>query len=507
MTLMQEKSIICQSDRICIDQISRLIVKIAICLLLILVSLRVPIFRSLWLDETVTAWVVSSDWSETWRRATIYQAQSPLYFMLIKAWPWRGESEFLFRVPSVLCALGTVFGLSQLARQVWGRDAQLIAILSCVSQIEFIMAAIQARPYALGILAAVWSVVFLLSWVSKGNVLLLVAHFGMALLAFYSHYLFCLVGLVFLTILFIEKDRCRWLPYCIGLMCATFLALPGLYHLAWWGGKADGALFAAMPSTSKFLQRIIPGELLVYLLGGGFVGCLFTKQRLARPPLRVVILVGVWIVGGCAVLFLASHLSGQSVFVGRYLGWRVGGFVLGTILVASLFSDFVGQRAFFAVYSFLAIQQASQRVWEIEDWSGTAKTLAEQPHLPVMLYSGLRESEQLTTESGDDFRSYLASPLLAYEVSASSIVVMPGNPESEGSRRFSEGATRHIIGSETAFYLVINDQPIYVSGERVEPGKRLIGFFDKLGVACTVMAQRPSRGLVTIHRCETLHSH
>jgi hypothetical protein len=503
---MQEKSIICQNARISLDPGSRLMVKVAICLLLILVSFRVPIFLSLWLDETVTAWVVSADWSEAWRRATIYQAQSPLYFMLIKAWPWSGESEFLFRLPSVVCAVGAIYGLSQLARQVWGRDAQLIAILSSLSQIDFIMAAIQARPYALGIFAAVWAVVFLLSWVSKGKVLFLVAHLGMALLAFYSHYLFSLVGMVFLTILYAERERCRWRPYCLGIICATFLALPGLYHLAWWGGKAGGALFTPMPSTGKFFQRVIPGELLVYLLGGFFVGCLFTKQWLARPPARVVLLVCVWIVGGCAALFLASHLSGQSVFVGRYLGWRVGGFVLGTILVVSLFSDLAGRRAFFAVYSFLAIQQAVQRIWDIEDWSGTAQTLAKQPDLPVILYSGLRESEQLTTQSDEDFRSYLASPLLAYEVSASRIIVMPGNAESEGTRRYSEGAIRQMIASRPVFYLVINDQPIYVSGERVEPGERLKGFFDKFGVVCTDGAQRPSRGLVTIHQCEILRS-
>ena len=76
-----------------LDPVARLIVLIAIVILMAIYGVNLPLTQSLWLDETVSAWLASSDWRDCFRRAATYQAQSPLYFLLFKAAPWREASE------------------------------------------------------------------------------------------------------------------------------------------------------------------------------------------------------------------------------------------------------------------------------------------------------------------------------------------------------------------------------------------------------------------------------
>lgn len=467
------------------DGITLWILRVGVILIAACLALRTPIHSSLWLDETVTAWVASASWSAAWQRAVMYQAQSPLYFMLFKAWPWRESSELLARLPSLFCGGFAAFGICLLAREIFGKGSGLFALLFALTSSELVRVSIQARPYSLGMAGVVWSVLFLFWWIQTKRLQYLVAHFGAALLSFYSHYLFGLIGLVYPSVILLWGERSSWRRYVRCSLTALPCAFPGCYHLLMWRGKAHGALFTSLPTLGDLFAQMIPATFLVYLVGALIVAFAFTREAVRLPHRRVIVLSLVWVVGGCVVLFGVSRFSGVPLFVGRYLSWRFGGFVIGAMVLASLFRDKAGQRAFFVTYLFLAIQYSAEQKWKIEDWFSAARRVNELHGVPVILYSGLRESEQLAVNASLEFRDYLAAPLSVYGVDPKRIVVMPGDPTASGTSEYGESAIARLQATGEKFLLVVNDQPI-VLGERglVRPGERMRQFLESHEVSC-----------------------
>lgn len=489
------------------DRLTRWIVFSGLLLIFCCLAIRTPLYSSLWLDETVTVWVASAEWPEAWRRAVTYQAQSPLYFMLFKAWPWRESSEFFARLPSLFCGGVAAASICLIGRELFGKGSSVFTLLFALTAPELVKISVQARPYALGMVGVLWSVLFLLWWVRSEYSRYLGAHFAMALLAFYGHYLFGLIGLVYLCVVLLWGNLSLWVRYLRGVLIALPVALPGCYHLLMWRGKAQGALFTTLPSLRDFFLQLIPPTLLVYLVGALIVGAIFSRDTVRLPSRRLLTLSGVWTVAGCVVLYGVSWVSGVPLFVDRYLSWRFGGLVLGAMVLASVFRDVAAQRAFFITYVFLALQYSAAQKWRIEDWSSVAKQITAVEGVPVVLYSGLRESEQLSVDASAEFRDYLAAPLSVYGVAPSRISVMPGDPTTADARDYGESVIGRVREQGGRFFLVVNDQPI-VLGERglVRPGKRMREFLELRRLRCEGFDSADGlRGdeLVKISLCES----
>jgi mannosyltransferase len=70
-------------------------------------GLRLPTLssRSLWLDETYSAWFAHLPLRELWTRAPLYETHPPLYYTLLKGWSaLAGCSEAGLRSLSVLAS-------------------------------------------------------------------------------------------------------------------------------------------------------------------------------------------------------------------------------------------------------------------------------------------------------------------------------------------------------------------------------------------------------------------
>lgn len=81
--------------------------------------------ESLWVDELHTSWCVSGDWSAVAPRAAVGN-QSPLYFWMLSGWRWTlgafqplVGTEFLLRLPSVLCWLAAIWLLLTTLKFHW----------------------------------------------------------------------------------------------------------------------------------------------------------------------------------------------------------------------------------------------------------------------------------------------------------------------------------------------------------------------------------------------------
>lgn len=115
--------------------------------------------RSLWLDETYSAWFSSLALVELWTSVPLYETHPPMYYTLLKAWSALfGTTEPALRSLSVAASVVSVMLLAASARLLkLGGLAQCVALLGALflamnpGSIEY---AQQARPYALQTVAA-----------------------------------------------------------------------------------------------------------------------------------------------------------------------------------------------------------------------------------------------------------------------------------------------------------------------------------------------------------------
>jgi uncharacterized membrane protein len=129
--------------------------------------LRLPTLssRSLWLDETYSAWFANLPLRELWTRAPLYETHPPLYYTLLKGWSLlAGRSEAGLRSLSVLASVLTVVALPASARVARlgarGERIALLAGLLLAANPASIAFAQQARPYALQALAGALAVFY-----------------------------------------------------------------------------------------------------------------------------------------------------------------------------------------------------------------------------------------------------------------------------------------------------------------------------------------------------------
>jgi mannosyltransferase len=137
---------------------------------------------SFWYDEAAT---ISASYSRSlgqlWQMLSNVDAVHGLYYLLMHGWfQIFAPTEFWSRAPSGLAIGGAAAGLVVLGRQFSSRTVAVASGVVCAILPRATWAAIEARPYALSMMAAVWLTVLLVyaarrdnaaAWLSYGIVL------------------------------------------------------------------------------------------------------------------------------------------------------------------------------------------------------------------------------------------------------------------------------------------------------------------------------------------------
>jgi mannosyltransferase len=137
---------------------------------------------SFWYDEAAT---ISASYSRSlqqlWQMLGNVDLVEGLYYLLMHGWfDVFPPTEFWSRVPSGLAVGGAAAGVVVLGRQFVSRDAAVASGVICAILPRSTWAGIEARPYALSMMAAVWLTVLLVyatrrdngwAWLSYGTVL------------------------------------------------------------------------------------------------------------------------------------------------------------------------------------------------------------------------------------------------------------------------------------------------------------------------------------------------
>jgi uncharacterized membrane protein len=399
---------------------------LGVILILSVIWLRVPIYQSLWLDETVTLWITSASFTETLNRSWSFQAQSPLYFLLF--WLWRSllvvnitNNELLYRLPSVIAMALAIVILIRIVKNYEKEAIASIIILVCLADPTLIKLSIGARPYSIAFLSLLGSIWALNIWLSSGTNWWRLIYIVFTTLTFYFHYVFALVGILHLIIFLTRKSTISITTTKLFFtwVCCLILALPGVLHILSWSTRSN--LLALYPAVTlvNFSKNIFPVELTVFGLCGSALMYLYSTPSLKRFPAKNLLLVSlIWAFLPTTILFLISKITGNQFFLDRFYFWRIGGMALGVSALVSLIKPRTALNIMLVVWIGFSLLLESMRIWQIENWANVANTINNEtePKTGVLLYSGLVELGVIDWTEGSLKEQYLGSPFKVYPV-------------------------------------------------------------------------------------------
>ena len=412
------------------------------CLLGLAISLHwLPwLTESLWLDETVSYWIVSASFGEALSRASEFQ-HSTLYFALmwavVHATPGvelAGMPEWAFRLPSLVCvglasALVLRIGAALFDREAGWIAATVFALASAVAS-----GASDARPYGLGLLLVTAALCLTLRWLGeRGRVRDGAGAVALGCAALYTQ---PLLGLV------------------LGVQAAAALAswmtggrIPGawlgfgrqlaLRELALAGGIVALALAAYAPTVGALLADAgalswapepppwMGLQILVVPLA--LFAAIRWAPRIQRadlvpdwPALHVGLpLLLAWSVLPPLVLYAVSVTTPSHILLPHYASSAAPATAL---LLAGFIRSLPGPALRLAITAALlggSLLTTTPRELEFADWRAGAadlRTLAITDTTPVLFHSGLIEASQIAWLTDARRSAYLLAPSLPYLV-------------------------------------------------------------------------------------------
>jgi len=283
-----------------------------ICLLLAMLFSAAQITSSLWLDETATYWVVKDGIRDVVARSWAWSGQSAIYYLT--AWisrhlgPYIGL-ELALRLPTFLAFIAAVVLLYRLGRYLMNPTAGILAALAfvCIPDVSF--AAIDARPYMLGLALLMASMLCFFKWLDSGKLLFAILYTISAALVVYCHYLFGLA--LFAQLIYGLRYWRKLVPLwiAVGALC---LPLAGqLLHFYQTRGTHS---FDADPDVKTLFTAIAPP-----IVAGSVLLAILVSRKVTRLRHRIhwPFLLA-WLVFPPAFLFAISSFSDTKLFVTRY---------------------------------------------------------------------------------------------------------------------------------------------------------------------------------------------
>lgn len=383
---------------------------------------------SFWLDECITAWVISGNAEKVISRAREFQGQSPLYYLLAFFWQKIFSfGEFELRLLSVVLLSVITIVLFRWMRTVLSLSAAFIAVFALWS-LDSIQLAMSARPYALAILFVTLALRAMYSFVSESDkkYSTLAIYSICATLAVYAHYF------AILTILSASGAVCYLCrgsrSLCIKILlanCVSLLAcLPNLSQVLLLSAKSKEITPPTQMSASQLIEGFFP--LFTTL---AFVVAFVAIAVMAREPIQDLfnfspdsrddrrkklyfLAVTCWILPA-VVLTLGSLLSGANLLLSRYLSFSIPAFAIALACLYHALKPKHRLRCALILVALLAIREIN-RSWREENWRGAVAAVGNSSD--VLLASGLAESNHLSWLNSDssETNQYLSAPFQVY---------------------------------------------------------------------------------------------
>jgi hypothetical protein len=385
---------------------------------------------SFWVDEMATVFVVQQGPDHP-SLAVAPQVPDSVYYWLPRASSALfGQSETVYRIPSLLAGGLTLLLIWLLARRLIHPRAGWFAVFACLALQEFNVHAVDARPYALGILVATACVWLMVRWLDSGRWLdgLLFALCAALLwpihLIYWPFYL--VLGLYTSLRLRRRETRVTHLQATAMYGVVALMDVPVALRALRLMHHAGAHVIQPLPSLHHF-EWSLRWKLVVLAAAFAWIVGRLTRSRAeaAPAPATAVVLAGLWWLLPPACLAAYSYATGNSVFVPRYFSLCLPGLALAiTFAVRPFLSAALWRPASIAVgVGALALLGQWSSAWpahEHSDWRDAAAMVnreAPDQAIPVICTSPFIEGDSPNWDPDYRLPGFLYAHLSVYRVS------------------------------------------------------------------------------------------
>jgi mannosyltransferase len=282
---------------------------------------------SFWYDEAAT---ISASYSRSlgqlWQMLNNVDAVHGLYYLLMHGWfQVFPPTEFWARAPSGLAVGGAAAGIVVLGKQFSSRTVALSAGVVCGLLPRATWAGIEARPYALSMMAAVWLTVLLVHTARSNNAWLWLSY-GIALAAsiLLDVYLALMLVAHFGFLCLYRRSRTVLVRFVITSVLAVVALTPfvlqtvGQVHQIIWIAPVGRRTIEDV-AVQQYFERSPPFMIVSALVvATAIVLWLCTSAQLAQPDRQLLALAITWMVLPTAVILIWSA-SVNPIYTPRYL--------------------------------------------------------------------------------------------------------------------------------------------------------------------------------------------
>jgi uncharacterized membrane protein len=415
-------------------------------------AIRAP----LWLDETISFFVIKGRFSQILSRQG--WPGVPAYPYLL--WLWAravGTGEIALRISSVLAMLGAVYLLYRSARELFDWEVAVIAaVVFCLHPIVT-SEAIDVRPYPFAALAITASI-FALVRLRHNNSNWLAALFGLSAgCVVYFQFLFVVILPALVICFFAIKVADRktlWRQFGVALVAFALAFLPVIPGLRYMFHTSGVHVYAAAPAFWQLRGTLASKRptlsLVVTILIAAAAHRLDLKSRLEG---RTILFCGSLALVPILILYGVSMGTSIHIFLDRYCIVAVPGIALCWAYMVSRI-DSRALRLLFctALVASIAYHSFRSPTSRIHNYTWkyaleVAEKSASADDAPVVICSDLPESDHMPMPVGSAAKdSAIFAPLSYYPLSVP-VVPLPRALNDEaiqaGTQFLREAAQRH----------------------------------------------------------------
>jgi hypothetical protein len=399
-------------------------------LLLVLARLwLMPLGSSFWVDEMGTAFVVQHGPDDP-SLAVAPQVPQSIYYLLPRAaGRLFGFSEVAYRLPSLLAMAAALWLIARLAARLVDPQAAWFAVFACLALRGFDYQAADARPYGLGTLVACAALWFLVRWLDFAKwrdalgFAVLAALLWRVQLVFWPFYL--AFG-IYATVRLARRDTpVAWKHAAMVVAMLVVALLPVLYRALALYRQAGAHVVVARPSARDLVLSLKIGLIVVLRAGAWVVSRLFRRPTAAvAVSLSSGVLILAWWLCQSLGLFGFSWLTGNSVFLARYLWLALPGAAMVATWAASRFVAEAHWKPLAAALGMgvLLLNGQWNQTWpwhHNSDWRGAARKVRELgigPDTPVICPSPFVEARPPVWRPDYPLPGFLYAHLAVYPV-------------------------------------------------------------------------------------------
>ncbi len=303
----------------------------------LLVAVPFAYLLNIWTDEASSLYATQNGFRVAFQTAVIEQKQAPLYFWVLSLWRQLGDSIFVARAFSMLCAAASIWLFSKLAHRLMRPRAALLATAFFALHPFLFWASVEIRVYSLVVLLSLGLIYTFLDafWDNdEGRFAPLLRFVVLAVVALYTNYYLGPMLVGFLIPLVVFKRWHSAAKYMVTMAVVGLLFLP-MVLIVRTEMHARSSVFVEESSLISGL-RLLWNHVLTYLLPTEIFATGETSaMSIVRLWLMRVLLV---VIAGFAIArrrLISAHTVILGTTVATILAFLLAAyFIVGSWLVA-----------------------------------------------------------------------------------------------------------------------------------------------------------------------------